>query len=32
VSVTWRADNHLELRGPAVVHARGDFDRGWLPA
>jgi diaminopimelate epimerase len=32
VSVTWRADNHLELRGPAVVHARGEFDRGWLPA
>jgi diaminopimelate epimerase len=32
VSVTWRADNHLELRGPAVVHARGQFDRGWLPA
>jgi diaminopimelate epimerase len=32
VSVTWRADNHLELTGPAVLHARGDFDRAWLPA
>jgi diaminopimelate epimerase len=30
VSVTWRADNHLELTGPAVLHARGDFDRAWL--
>ncbi len=32
VSVTWRADNHLELTGPAVIHARGDFDRAWLSA
>ncbi len=32
VSVTWREDNHLELTGPAVVHARGEFDRAWLPA
>ncbi|TDO34277.1 diaminopimelate epimerase [Kribbella sp. VKM Ac-2527] len=32
VTVTWRADNHLELTGPAVVHARGVFDRAWLPA
>ncbi|TDD24415.1 diaminopimelate epimerase [Kribbella turkmenica] len=32
VTVTWRADNHLELTGPAVVHARGEFDRAWLPA
>jgi diaminopimelate epimerase len=31
VTVTWREDNHLELTGPAVVHARGDFDRAWLP-
>jgi diaminopimelate epimerase len=31
VRVTWRADNHLELTGPAVVHARGEFDRAWLP-
>jgi diaminopimelate epimerase len=31
VTVTWRADNHLELTGPAVVHARGEFDRAWLP-
>jgi diaminopimelate epimerase len=31
VSVTWRADNHLELTGPAVLHARGEFDRAWLP-
>ncbi|MFK4089263.1 diaminopimelate epimerase [Kribbella sp. NPDC020789] len=30
VSVTWREDNHLELTGPAVLHARGDFDRAWL--
>jgi diaminopimelate epimerase len=32
VTVTWREDNHLELTGPAVVHARGEFDRSWLPA
>jgi len=32
VTVTWREDNHLELTGPAVVHARGEFDRAWLPA
>jgi diaminopimelate epimerase len=32
VTVTWRADNHLEMTGPAVVHARGEFDRAWLPA
>jgi len=32
VTVTWREDNHLELSGPAVVHARGEFDRAWLPA
>ncbi|ADB33730.1 diaminopimelate epimerase [Kribbella flavida DSM 17836] len=32
VSVTWRADNHVELTGPAVVHARGEFDRAWLPS
>ncbi|GAA1576019.1 diaminopimelate epimerase [Kribbella sancticallisti] len=31
VTVTWREDNHLELTGPAVVHARGEFDRAWLP-
>jgi diaminopimelate epimerase len=31
VTVTWRADNHLELTGPAVVHARGVFDRAWIP-
>jgi diaminopimelate epimerase len=30
VTVTWRADNHLELTGPAVVHARGNFSRSWL--
>jgi diaminopimelate epimerase len=30
VTVTWRADNHLELTGPAVLHARGQFDRAWL--
>jgi diaminopimelate epimerase len=30
VTVTWREDNHLELTGPAVVHARGDFSRHWL--
>jgi len=30
VTVTWREDNHLELTGPAVLHARGDFDRSWL--
>ncbi|HEY0473486.1 MAG TPA: diaminopimelate epimerase [Kribbella sp.] len=32
VTVTWREDNHLELTGPAVLHARGEFDRAWLPA
>lgn len=32
VTVTWRADNHIEMTGPAVVHARGEFDRAWLPA
>ncbi|MEU4608058.1 diaminopimelate epimerase [Kribbella sp. NPDC023972] len=32
VTVTWREDNHLEMTGPAVIHARGDFDRAWLPA
>jgi diaminopimelate epimerase len=31
VTVTWREDNHLELTGPAVVHARGTFSRAWLP-
>jgi diaminopimelate epimerase len=31
VTVTWRADNHIELTGPAVVHARGVFDRAWIP-
>lgn len=30
VQVTWRTDNHLELTGPAVLHARGEFDRAWL--
>jgi diaminopimelate epimerase len=30
--VTWREDNHLELTGPAVLHARGEFDRSRLPA
>ena len=32
VTVKWREDNHLELTGPAVLHARGEFDRAWLPA
>jgi diaminopimelate epimerase len=32
VTVTWREDNHLELTGPAVLHARGEFDRSRLPA
>ena len=32
VSVLWREDDHLELTGPAVVHARGTFHRAWLPA
>jgi len=31
VTVTWREDNHIELTGPAVVHARGVFDRAWIP-
>ncbi len=31
VTVLWREDNHLELTGPAVLHARGTFDRTWLP-
>jgi diaminopimelate epimerase len=31
VTVRWRADNHVELTGPAVVHARGVFDRAWIP-
>jgi diaminopimelate epimerase len=30
VTVQWREDNHLELTGPAVLHARGTFDRSWL--
>jgi diaminopimelate epimerase len=30
VTVHWREDNHLELTGPAVVHARGTFDPAWL--
>jgi diaminopimelate epimerase len=32
LSITWREDNHLEMTGPAVIHARGEFDRDWLPA
>ena len=32
LSITWREDNHLEMTGPAVIHARGEFDRGWLPS
>jgi diaminopimelate epimerase len=32
LSITWREDNHLEMTGPAVIHARGEFDRAWLPA
>ena len=31
LSITWRDDNHIEMTGPAVIHARGEFDRGWLP-
>jgi diaminopimelate epimerase len=31
VTVRWREDDHLELTGPAVIHARGTFDRAWLP-
>ncbi|WP_433159913.1 diaminopimelate epimerase [Kribbella sp. CA-247076] len=31
ITVTWREDNHLEMTGPAVVHARGEFDRAWIP-
>jgi diaminopimelate epimerase len=31
LTVTWRDDNHVELTGPAVVHARGEFSRSWLP-
>ena len=31
VTVCWREDGHLELTGPAVVHARGTFDHAWLP-
>jgi diaminopimelate epimerase len=31
LTVTWRDDNHVELTGPAVVHARGEFARSWLP-
>jgi diaminopimelate epimerase len=31
VTVRWREDDHLELTGPAVVHARGTFDHAWLP-
>lgn len=31
VTVCWREDGHLELTGPAVVHARGVFDHAWLP-
>jgi diaminopimelate epimerase len=30
--VTWRDDNHVEMTGPAVIHARGEFSRSWLPA
>ena len=32
LTVTWRDDNHVELTGPAVIHARGEFSRSWLPA
>jgi diaminopimelate epimerase len=32
LSITWREDNHLEMTGPAVIHARGEFSRSWLPA
>jgi diaminopimelate epimerase len=32
LSITWREDNHIEMTGPAVIHARGEFDRSWLPA
>jgi diaminopimelate epimerase len=32
LTVTWREDNHLEMTGPAVIHARGEFSRSWLPA
>ena len=32
LSITWREDNHIEMTGPAVIHARGEFDRAWLPA
>lgn len=31
VAVTWRADNHLTLTGPATIHARGTFSHTWLP-
>lgn len=32
LTITWREDNHLEMTGPAVIHARGEFSRSWLPA
>jgi diaminopimelate epimerase len=31
VTVRWREDGHVELTGPAVIHARGEFSRRWLP-
>jgi diaminopimelate epimerase len=32
LSITWREDNRIEMTGPAVIHARGEFARNWLPA
>lgn len=31
LTVRWREDGHVELTGPAVIHARGTFDPAWLP-
>lgn len=29
LTVEWRADNRLFMTGPAVIHARGEFERDW---